>query len=80
MDKIPLTIRVTANERQMLRKRAAKYGLTANGLIRFWINSEPNSPRAFSKVSCNACGGTEKIAGEYPCRKCQGAGFVYVEI
>ncbi len=80
MDKIPLTIRVTTSERQMLRKRAAKYGLSANALIRFWINSEPNSPRAFSKVRCITCDGTGKIAGEYLCSICSGAGFVYYEV
>ena len=54
MDKITLTIRVTAGEKQMLRKRAAKYGLSVNSLIRFWVNSEPSSPRAFNKVRCSA--------------------------
>jgi len=62
MDKIPLTIRVTANERQLLMKRAERYGMTMNGLIRFWIHSEPGSPRAFRKISCDACNGTGKIA------------------
>jgi len=80
MDKIPLTIRLTASERQMLRKRAARYGLTINGLIRFWVNSEPSSPRAFSKIKCSACDGTGKIAGQYYCTKCHGAGFNYYEI
>ena len=80
MDKIPLTISVTAGEKQMLLKRAAKYGLSVNSLIRFWVNSEPSSPRAFSKVRCNACNGTGKIAGEYLCKKCQAVGFMYYEI
>jgi hypothetical protein len=80
MDKIALSLRVTANERQMLRTRAARYGMTMNGLIRFWIHSDPGSPRAFTKVSCDACSGTGKIAGEYKCKKCQAAGFMYVEI
>ena len=80
MDKFQISLRLTANERQMLRKRAAKYGLSMNDLVRFWINSEPSSPRAFSKVRCNACNATGKIAGEYLCKKCQGAGFSYYEI
>ncbi len=80
MDRIPITIRVTAGEKQMLRKRAAKYGLTINSLIRFWVNSEPSSPRAFSKVKCATCNGTGKLAGEYSCNKCRGAGFSYYEI
>lgn len=80
MDKIPLTIRVTSSEKKMLQKRAAKYGLTMNGLVRFWVNSEPSSPRAFRKIRCDACNGTGKIAGEYTCRKCHGAGFSYYEI
>ena len=80
MDKIPLTIRVTAGEKQMLRKRAAKYGFSINSLIRFWVNSAPDSPRAFSKVQCTACNSTGKIAGEYQCKKCHGAGFSYYEI
>ena len=79
MDKIPVTIRVTASEKQMLRKRAAKYGLSVNSLIRFWVNSEPSSPRAFSKLSCSACNGT-KVVGGYLCKKCSGMGFVYYEI
>jgi len=80
MNTIPLTIRLTAAERQMLKKRAARYGMTINGLIRFWVNSEPSSPRAFSKVSCSPCKGTGKIAGEYYCADCRGAGFRYYEI
>ena len=80
MDKFPLTIRVTAAEKQMLKKRAARYGLTINSLVRFWVNSEPSSPRAFSKVSCRTCNGTGKIAGQYYCKKCHGAGFNYYEI
>jgi len=80
MDKIPLTISVTAGEKQMLLKRAAKYGLSVNSLIRFWVNSEPSSPRAFSKVRCSACNGTGKIAGEYLCKKCHAVGFMYYEI
>jgi RecJ-like exonuclease len=80
MDKIPLTIRVTAGEKQMLRKRAARYGMSVNSLIRFWVNSEPTSPRAFTKVRCSRCNGTGKIAGEYSCDKCRGAGFSYFEI
>jgi len=64
----------------MLMKRASRYGLTMNGLVRFWINSEPGSPRAFTKVRCNGCNGTGKIAGEYTCNKCRGAGFNYYEI
>jgi hypothetical protein len=79
MGKIALSLRVTAFERKMLMKRAPMYGMSMNGLIRFWINSEPGSPRAFHKNICNACTGTGKIAG-YPCKKCQGAGFAYVEI
>jgi hypothetical protein len=80
MDKIPLTIRVTAAEKQMLRKRALKYGMTINALIRFWVNSDPSSPRAFTKIKCNACNATGKIAGEYTCSKCRGVGFSYYEI
>jgi len=80
MDKIPLTIRVTAAEKQMLKKRAAKYGLTINSLIRFWVNSEPSSPRAFSKIKCKTCNATGKIAGEYLCSSCRGVGFSYYEI
>jgi len=80
MDKIPVTIRVTAAEKQMLRKRAAKYGLSVNSLIRFWVNSEPSSPRAFSKVRCNACNGTGKVNSIYSCKKCHSAGFIYYEI
>ena len=75
MDKIALSLRVTANERLMLRKRAAKYGLSVNSLIRFWVNSEPSSPRAFRKVRCNACNGTGKIAGEYTCGNATVRGF-----
>ena len=52
MDKSQITLRVTTGEKQMLQRRAKKYGLTMNGLVRFWINSEPNSPRAFRKISC----------------------------
>jgi RecJ-like exonuclease len=80
MDTFPITIRLTATEKQMLRKRAGKYGLTINSLIRFWVNSEPSSPRAFSKVKCKTCNATGKIAGEYLCNNCRGAGFNYYEI
>jgi hypothetical protein len=80
MDKFPLTIRLRTTEKQMLRKRAAKYGLTINSLIRFWVNSEPSSPRAFSKVKCSACSGTGKIAVEYKCNNCRVVEFSYYEI
>jgi len=80
MDRIPLTIRLTAAERQMLQKRATRYGLSINALIRFWVHSEPSSPRAFGKVSCNTCQGTGKIAGEYYCQDCRGAGHKYYQI
>lgn len=80
MDKSQITLRVTAGEKQMLQRRAAKYGLTVNSLIRFWVNSEPSSPRAFRKVRCDACKGTGKTDGVYTCKKCQGAGFMYAEI
>jgi hypothetical protein len=79
MEKYQFSLRVTANERQMLMQRAARYGLSVNGLIRFWINSEPGSPRAFSKNICNECAGTGKISG-YPCKECRGAGYSYLEI
>jgi hypothetical protein len=58
MEKFQITLRVTANERKMLMKRASRYGMTINGLVRFWINSESNSPRAFCKITCTACDGT----------------------
>ena len=80
MDKFQITLRVTSNERKMLMKRASRYGLTINGLIRFWINSESNSPRAFCKITCTACDGTGKIYGRDHCKKCQGMGFAYVEL
>ena len=80
MDKIPLTIRVTASEKEMLTKRAARYGMSLNGLVRFWINTEPNSPRAFAKRKCSICNKTGKIDCITLCKKCQGAGFVYYEI
>ena len=51
-----------------------------NGVPKIWVNSEPSSPRAFSKVRCSACNGTGKIAGEYLCKKCTGIGFVHYEI
>ncbi len=79
MEKIPLTIRVTASERQMLQKRASRYGMTMNGLVRFWIHSEPDSPRAFSKFRCSACNGTGRTDGN-PCKKCRAAGFSYYEV
>ena len=80
MDKNQLTLRITSNERQMLKKRALRYGMTMNGLIRFWINSEPSSPRAFSKMKCSTCDGTGKIAGEYLCSKCRGVGYSFYEV
>jgi len=80
MDKITMSIRVTANEKKMLMKRAERLGLSVNSLIRFWINTEPNSPRAFAKRTCGTCNGTGKIDDVNPCKKCQGAGFAYIEI
>ena len=80
MDKSQITLRVTTGEKQMLQRRAEKYGLTVNSLIRFWVNSEPSSPRAFRKVRCDACNGKGKADGVYTCRKCHGAGFTYYEI
>jgi len=79
MDKLPLTIRVTATEKQMLRKRAAKYGLSVNALVRFWINTEPNSPRAFGKRKCISCNGTGIISGSH-CKRCQSTGYLYYEV
>ena len=75
MDKIALSLRVTASERQMLMKRAARYGMTMTGLIRFWIHSNPGSPRAFKKVNCDACTGTGKIAGQYCARNARVRGL-----
>jgi len=80
MEKIPITLRLTPQERQKLSKRASKLGLTMNGLVRFWVNSDPGSPRAFTKVQCSRCNGTGKIGDEYACGKCRGAGFSYYEI
>jgi len=80
MDRIPLTIRVSETEKKMLTKRARRYGLSVNALIRFWVNSEPNSPRAFSKRRCGDCKGEGSLDGKNPCKKCQGAGYAYFEI
>lgn len=55
-----------------------KVSMLMNGVIRFWINSEPGSSSAFHMNICIAFTGTGKVVG-YPCKKCQSTGFTYVE-